>query len=318
MHAIDNLTALVAGGAGFIGSHLCDRLVDEGFHVICVDNLSTGRKDNIRHLMRHPGFEFMEHDITVPLPLHGLSMIYNLACPASPAHYQKDPVRTYKTSVIGSMNLLDLARENGARILLASTSEVYGDPQVAVQSESYWGNVNPYGLRSCYDEGKRGAETLFHDYDSMHGVDTRVIRIFNTYGPRMSADDGRVVSNFIVQALRGEPLTIYGDGSQTRSFQYVDDLISAAMSVMQDGVRHGPINVGNPNEVTVRDLAGMVLRITGSRSRISYNPLPQDDPCRRKPNISLAMRDLNGWSPKVGLEEGLARTVDYFRKVANK
>lgn len=195
---------------------------------------------------------------------------------------------------------------------------MYGDPQVAVQSESYWGNVNPYGLRSCYDEGKRGAETLFHDYDSMHGVDTRVIRIFNTYGPRMSADDGRVVSNFIVQALRGEPLTIYGDGSQTRSFQYVDDLISAAMLVMQDGVRHGPINVGNPNEVTVRDLAGMVLRITGSRSRISYNLLPQDDPCRRKPDISLAMRELNGWSPKVGLEEGLARTVDYFRKVANK
>lgn len=306
--------ALIAGGAGFIGSHLCDRLVDEGFHVICVDNLSTGRKDNIRHLMRHPGFEFMEHDITASLPLHGLSMIYNLACPASPAHYQKDPVRTYKTSVIGSMNLLDLARENGARILLASTSEVYGDPQVAVQSESYWGNVNPYGLRSCYDEGKRGAETLFHDYDSMHGVDTRVIRIFNTYGPRMSADDGRVVSNFIVQALRGEPLTIYGDGSQTRSFQYVDDLISAAMLVMQDGVRHGPINVGNPNEVTVRDLAGMVLRITGSRSRISYNPLPQDDPCRRKPDISLAMRELNGWSPKVSLSDGLERTVEYFAK----
>lgn len=305
---------MIAGGAGFIGSHLCDRLVDEGFHVICVDNLSTGRKDNIRHLMRHPGFEFMEHDITASLPLHGLSMIYNLACPASPAHYQKDPVRTYKTSVIGSMNLLDLARENGARILLASTSEVYGDPQVAVQSESYWGNVNPYGLRSCYDEGKRGAETLFHDYDSMHGVDTRVIRIFNTYGPRMSADDGRVVSNFIVQALRGEPLTIYGDGSQTRSFQYVDDLISAAMLVMQDGVRHGPINVGNPNEVTVRDLAGMVLRITGSRSRISYNPLPQDDPCRRKPDISLAMRELNGWSPKVSLSDGLERTVEYFAK----
>ena len=308
---------LVAGGAGIIGSHLCDRLVEEGRHVICVDNLCTGSKRNIRHLMQLPGFEFVEHDITEPLTLHGLSMIYNLACPASPVQYQKDPVHTYKTSVIGSMNLLDMAKANGARILLASTSEVYGDPQVAVQSETYWGNVNPYGVRSCYDEGKRGAETLFHDYHRMYGVDTRIIRIFNTYGPRMSADDGRVVSNFIVQALRGEPLTIYGDGSQTRSFQYVDDLIEAMALMMRDGVTHSPVNIGNPCEVMVRDLAELVLRITGSRSHVSYRPLPEDDPCRRKPDISLAMRELNGWSPKVGLEDGLNRTVKFYKNIIN-
>ena len=306
--------ALVAGGAGFIGSHLCDRLVKEGYEVMCLDNLYTGRMENIRHLLENSHFTFVSHDVTKPMSYDDISVIFNLACPASPVHYQKDPVQTYKTSVVGSMNLLDLAKANGARILLASTSEVYGDPHVPVQSETYWGNVNPCGVRSCYDEGKRGAETLFHNYHSMYGVDTRIIRIFNTYGSRMRADDGRVVSNFIVQALKGEPLTIYGDGSQTRSFQYVDDLIDAVMLVMRDGVRHSPINVGNPNEVTVRDLANMMLQITGSHSRISCNPLPQDDPCRRKPDISLAMRELSGWKPKVGLVEGLKKTVEYFAK----
>lgn len=309
--------AWVAGGAGFVGCHLCQRLLAEGYvEVVCIDNFQTGKPDNIAAFRTDRHFRLVKHDITLPLQLDGpVDEIYNLACPASPVHYQKDPVHTFKTSVLGSLNLLEQAREKGARILLASTSEVYGDPHVAVQSESYWGNVNSYGLRSCYDEGKRGAETLFHDYHNMYGVDTRIIRIFNTYGPCMSAEDGRVVSNFIMQALQGKPLTVHGDGSQTRSFQYVDDLIEAIVRTMQDGVPHSPVNIGNPDEITVRKLADIIIRMTESPSHIDYKPLPQDDPCRRKPDIRLAMRVLNGWSPSVGLEAGLARTIEYFRTI---
>ena len=315
-----NLRALVVGGAGFVGSHLCRRLLQSGYEeVICVDNLQTGRIANVADLLGSPHFSFFEHDIVNEWPVSGaLHEIYHLACPASPVQYQKSPIHTFKTSVLGSIHLLELAKEKGARILFTSTSEVYGDAQVSPQNESYWGNVNPFGVRSCYDEGKRGAETLFHDYHEEYGVDTRIIRIFNTYGPRMSAEDGRVVSNFIVQALRGEPLTIHGDGTQTRSFQYVSDLIEAIVRTMQDGVPHCPINIGNPYEISVNDLAERVLRMTGSRSSIVYKPLPQDDPCRRRPDITLAASVLGGWKPVVGLDEGLSQTIAYFRHLINK
>lgn len=316
-----NKIAIVAGGAGFIGSHLCKRLVVEGKNVWCIDNLSTGSIRNISSLMDKDNFHFIHHDIIVPYEFSdekSIDAIYNFACPASPIHYQKDPIHTFKTSIIGNLNLLELAKEKGARILLASTSEVYGDPQVEVQNESYWGNVNPYGIRSCYDEGKRGAETLFHDYHERYGVDTRIIRIFNTYGPQMSADDGRVVSNFIVQALQGKALTIHGDGNQTRSFQYIDDLVNAIMLVMQDGIQHSPINIGNPHEITVNTLAQLILEQTGVQATLSHQPLPQDDPCHRHPDIHLAHQVLNGWSPKVSLQEGLAMTIDYFRHAVNE
>lgn len=315
-----NLRALVAGGAGFVGSHLCRRLLQSGYgEVICVDNLQTGRIANVADLLCSPHFRFFEHDIVNGLPISGaLHEIYHLACPASPVQYQKSPIHTFKTSVLGSIHLLELAKEKGARILFTSTSEVYGDAQVSPQNESYWGNVNPFGIRSCYDEGKRGAETLFHDYHEEYGVDTRIIRIFNTYGPQMSAEDGRVVSNFIVQALRGEPLTIHGDGTQTRSFQYVTDLIEAIVRTMRDGVPHGPINVGNPYEISVNDLAERVLRMIGSRSPVVYKPLPQDDPCRRRPDITLAASVLDGWKPVVGLDEGLSQTIAYFRQNMNQ
>lgn len=316
----EKLCALVVGGAGFVGSHLCWKLLQVGYaHVICLDNLQTGSINNIANLQKDERFTFIRHDIIHPISIdQHVDEIYNFACPASPKQYQKDPIHTFKTSIIGSINLLDMAKENGSRILLASTSEVYGNPLVPQQNESYWGNVNSYGIRSCYDEGKRGAETLFHDYNAMYGVDTRIIRIFNTYGPRMSIDDGRVVSNFIVQALKGEPLTIYGDGSQTRSFQYIDDLIEAIFRIMQDGVPNSPINVGNPNEISVKNLAYMILHMTRSNSVVSYVPLPQDDPCRRNPDIHLATKILNGWTPQVPLKEGLAHTIDYFCNILDK
>ncbi len=305
---------LVTGGAGFLGSHLCERLLNEGNEVICVDNLFTGSKDNIRHLMDNPYFEFMRHDITQPLYVE-VDRIYNLACPASPPHYQYDPIKTAKTSVYGAMNLLGLAKRTHARILQASTSEVYGDPQIHPQPESYRGNVNPIGIRSCYDEGKRMAETLFFDYHRQHGVDIKVIRIFNTYGPRMNAGDGRVVSNFIVQALKGEDITIYGDGNQTRSFCYVDDLIDGMVRMMnsRDGFT-GPVNLGNPGEFTMKQLAQMVIELTGSSSKLVYMPLPSDDPTQRKPVIDLAKEELS-WHPTIKLEEGLRRTIEYFKTV---
>lgn len=305
---------LVTGGAGFLGSHLCERLLNEGNEVICVDNLFTGSKDNIRHLMDNPYFEFMRHDITQPLYVE-VDRIYNLACPASPPHYQYDPIKTAKTSVYGAMNLLGLAKRTHARILQASTSEVYGDPQIHPQPESYRGNVNPIGIRSCYDEGKRMAETLFFDYHRQHGVDIKVIRIFNTYGPRMNAGDGRVVSNFIVQALKGEDITIYGDGNQTRSFCYVDDLIDGMVRMMnsRDGFT-GPVNLGNPGEFTMKQLAQMVIELTGSSSKLVYMPLPSDDPTQRKPVIDLAKRELS-WQPAIKLEEGLKKTIEYFKTV---
>lgn len=305
---------LVTGGAGFLGSHLCERLLNEGNEVICVDNLFTGSKDNIRHLMDNPYFEFMRHDITQPLYVE-VDRIFNLACPASPPHYQYDPIKTAKTSVYGAMNLLGLAKRTHARILQASTSEVYGDPQIHPQPESYRGNVNPIGIRSCYDEGKRMAETLFFDYHRQHGVDIKVIRIFNTYGPRMNPEDGRVVSNFIVQALKGEDITIYGDGSQTRSFCYVDDLIEGMVRMMnsRDGFT-GPVNLGNPGEFTMKQLAQMVIELTGSSSKLVYMPLPSDDPMQRKPVIDLAKAELS-WQPTIKLEEGLRRTIEYFKTV---
>lgn len=305
---------LVTGGAGFLGSHLCDRLVEAGHDVLCADNFFSGRKTNIQHLLERPNFELMRHDVTFPLYVE-VDEIYNLACPASPIHYQFDPVQTTKTSVHGAINVLGLAKRLKARILQASTSEVYGDPEVHPQSESYWGRVNPIGPRSCYDEGKRCAETLFFDYHRQHQLDTRVIRIFNTYGPRMQIDDGRVVSNFIVQALRGEDLTLYGDGSQTRSFCYVDDLIEGMIAMMsQPAPFPGPVNLGNPSEWTISELAEEIVRLTGSRSRIEYRSLPQDDPKQRQPDISLA-RDRLDWRPVTTLEDGLARTIDYFRGV---
>ena len=303
---------LVTGGAGFLGSHLCDRLLDGGHEVLCVDNLFTGTKRNIEHLSGNPRFEFMRHDVTFPLFVE-VDEIYNLACPASPVHYQHDPVQTTKTSVHGAINMLGLAKRLNCKIFQASTSEVYGDPHVHPQREDYWGNVNPIGPRSCYDEGKRCAETLFFDYHRQHGLQIKVARIFNTYGPRMHHADGRVVSNFVVQALTGEPISIYGDGEQTRSFCYVDDLIEGFIRLMEsDETVTGPVNLGNPNEFTMLELASMVLAITGSSSRLDRHPHPQDDPKQRQPDISLA-RNVLGWEPHTQLDEGLARTIDYFR-----
>lgn len=304
---------LVTGGAGFIGSHLCERLLNEGYDVICMDNLFTGQKDNIRHLLGNPYFEFIRKDVLEDIYVE-CDQIYNLACPASPIHYQYDPIKTIKTSFIGALHVLGLAKRCNARVLQASTSEVYGDPEVHPQPESYWGHVNPDGIRSCYDEGKRAAETLFFDYHRQHGVDIKVIRIFNTYGPNMRGDDGRVVSNFIVQALKGEDITIYGDGSQTRSFCYVDDLVEAMIRMMnsRDGFT-GPVNLGNPGEFTMLELAKKVIELTGSKSKIIYLPLPQDDPTQRKPVIDLANKEL-GWEPTIPLEEGLKKTIEYFKK----
>ncbi len=305
---------LVSGGAGFLGSHLCERLLSEGNYVICMDNLFTGSKNNIEHLMRNPDFEFICHDVTEPIYVD-VDRIYNLACPASPPHYQYEPIKTAKTSVYGAINMLGLAKHCNARILQASTSEVYGDPLVHPQPESYRGNVNTIGIRSCYDEGKRMAETLFFDYHRQHDVDIKVIRIFNTYGPRMNPQDGRVVSNFIVQALKGEDITIYGDGTQTRSFCYVDDLIEGMVRMMdsRDGFT-GPVNLGNPGEFTMKQLAELVLSATGSKSGIVYRELPSDDPTQRKPVIDLAMKEL-GWKPTIKLEDGLKRTIEYFKTI---
>ena len=307
---------LVTGGAGFVGSHLCDRLVKGGDDVVCVDNFYTGDKRNIAHLLEEHNFELIRHDVTFPLYLE-VDQIYNLACPASPIHYQHDPVQTTKTSVHGAINMLGLAKRTGARILQASTSEVYGDPEIHPQDESYWGRVNPVGVRSCYDEGKRCAETLFFDYWRQHRVEIKVARIFNTYGPRMHPDDGRVVSNFIVQALREQALTIYGDGSQTRSFCYVDDLVEGLIRLMASEASFtGPVNLGNPGEFSMLALADAVIRETGSVSTTVFQPLPQDDPLQRKPDISLAREALD-WKPKIELQEGLSRTVEYFRKVVS-
>ena len=306
---------LVTGGAGFIGSHLCERLLNEGNDVICLDNYFTGSKDNIRHLISNDHFELVRHDITQPYTAE-VDEIYNLACPASPVHYQHDPVKTIQTCVIGSMNMLGLAKRVGAKILQASTSEVYGDPNIHPQVEEYWGNVNPIGIRSCYDEGKRCAETLFMDYHRQNNLNIKIIRIFNTYGPRMSMNDGRVVSNFIVQALKGEDITIYGDGKQTRSFQYVDDLVEGMIRMMNTRNEFtGPVNIGNPGEFTMLELAEKVVELTGSSSKIIFEPLPQDDPRQRKPDISLAHKELGGWEPKIKLEEGLGYTIDYFKKL---
>ena len=304
---------LVTGGAGFLGSHLCERLLAEGNDVICLDNLFTGSKDNIRQLLDNPYFEFIRHDVTMPIYLE-VDQIYNLACPASPVHYQYNPIKTAKTSVVGAMNMLGLAKRTGSRILQASTSEVYGNPEVHPQPESYWGSVNPIGRRSCYDEGKRMAETLFFDYHRQHSVDIRVIRIFNTYGPRMNPSDGRVVSNFIVQALRGEDITVYGDGSQTRSFCYVDDLVDGMVRMMQAEDFIGPVNLGNPGEFTMLELAEKVIALTGSGSRIVYRPLPSDDPTQRQPVIALAKERLD-WEPTIALEDGLRKTIAYFKEI---
>jgi UDP-glucuronate decarboxylase len=307
-------TVLVTGGAGFLGSHLCERLLDRGNLVICVDNLFTGSKKNIAHLIGNPYFEFVRHDICIPLYLE-VDEIYNLACPASPIWYQKDPIQTTKTSVLGMLNMLGLAKRTGAKILQASTSEVYGDPAVHPQTEEYWGNVNPIGIRSCYDEGKRAAETLCFDYHRQHGVRIKVMRIFNTYGPRMDPHDGRVVSNFIRQAIRGEDITIYGTGNQTRAFCYVDDNIRGMMALM-DSPDHitGPVNIGNPGEFTMLELAKLVVEHTGSNSKIVHEPLPKDDPRQRKPDISRA-QTLLYWNPVIDLEEGLKNTIDYFRNI---
>ena len=305
---------LVTGGAGFIGSHLCERLLKDGNNVICMDNYFTGHKQNVIHLLDNPYLELVRHDVTFPYYVE-VDEIYNLACPASPIHYQFDPVSTTKTSVIGAINMLGLAKRTKARILQASTSEVYGDPVVHPQEESYWGNVNPIGIRSCYDEGKRCAETLFMDYHRQNKVDIKIIRIFNTYGPRMRPDDGRVVSNFIMQALKGEDITIYGDGKQTRSFQYVDDLIEGMVRMMASENFTGPVNLGNPREFTMIELAEVVLKMTNSKSKIIFTPLPADDPKQRKPNISLAKEKLNGWEPNIRLEEGLVETIKYFKSL---
>ena len=307
---------LVTGGSGFIGSHLCERLLDRGEEVLCLDNFFTGNKDNIAHLLTNPKFELIRHDVTQPI-LVEVDRIYNLACPASPVHYQYNPIKTVKTNVMGALNMLGLARRVKARALQASTSEVYGDPEVHPQPETYWGHVNPVGVRSCYDEGKRVAETLFFDYHRQNGVDVCVVRIFNTYGPRMSIDDGRVVSNFIVQALRGEPITIYGEGTQTRSFCYVSDLVEGMIRAMDCDGFTGPVNLGNPGEYSIRDLAEMVLELTGSRSELRNLPLPSDDPTRRRPDISLAKEKLD-WEPRVGLREGLDAAVAYFAKLVER
>lgn len=309
-----NKRILVTGGAGFLGSHLCERLLDEGHEVLCVDNYYTGRRATISHLLGNPRFEIMRHDICFPLYVE-VDEIYNLACPASPIHYQFDPVQTTKTSVHGSINMLGLAKRTKAKIFLASTSEVYGDPSVHPQPESYWGNVNPIGPRACYDEGKRCAETLFFDYYRQHGLKIKVARIFNTYGPRMHPNDGRVVSNFIVQALRNEDITIYGDGSQTRSFCYVDDMVTAFIALMNTGDdMTGPVNLGNPDEFSILELARKVIEMTGSRSSIVFLPLPADDPQQRRPDISLAKKALQ-WEPTIRLEAGLSRTIEYFRSI---
>ena len=309
-----HLRTLVTGGAGFLGSHLCERLVDQGHDVICLDNFFTGSKSNVAHLLNKPNFELMRHDVTFPLYVE-VDQIYNLACPASPVHYQHDPVQTTKTSVHGAINMLGLAKRTKARIFQASTSEVYGDPEVHPQPESYWGKVNPIGIRSCYDEGKRCAETLFFDYHRQHNLDIKVARIFNTYGPRMHPNDGRVVSNFIVQALGGQDITIYGDGQQTRSFCYVDDLIEGFVRLMntEPGFT-GPVNLGNPSEFTMLELAEKVLNLVGGKSKLTFMPLPADDPKQRQPNVSLANEKL-GWKPHVSLDEGLEKTMDYFAKL---
>ena len=307
---------LVTGGAGFIGSHLCERLIREGHDVLCLDNLFTGSKKNILSLLGNPRFELIRHDVTEPILLE-VDRIYNLACPASPIHYQYNPVKTIKTSVMGTINMLGLAKRVRARILQASTSEVYGDPQVHPQNEEYWGNVNPIGIRSCYDEGKRVAETLMMDYHRQNGVDIRIIRIFNTYGPRMAENDGRVVSNFIIQALRGEDLTVYGEGSQTRSFCYVDDLVEGMIRMMECDGFIGPVNLGNPSETTILEFARTILELTGSRSTIVFKPLPADDPKQRRPDITLAREKL-GWRPQVDVTTGLRKSIEYFAEVVGK
>ncbi len=308
---------MVTGGSGFLGSHLCECLLSKGFEVICVDNFFTGAKQNIRHLFDHPNFELIRHDITFPLYIE-VDEIYNLACPASPIHYQFDPVQTTKTNVHGAINMLGLAKRIKAKILQASTSEVYGDPEIHPQPETYWGKVNPIGLRSCYDEGKRCAETLFFDYFRQHQLKIKVVRIFNTYGPRMHPNDGRVVSNFILQALKGDPITIYGDGSQTRSFCYVDDLVDGLMCMMdsKDDIT-GPVNLGNPDEFSILQLAEKIVELIGAKSTIIYKPLPNDDPKQRKPDISLAKAELK-WTPKIALEEGLKMTIGYFQQLIEK
>ena len=306
---------LITGGAGFIGSHLCERLLNEGNDVICLDNYFTGTKNNVIHLMGNPHFELVRHDVIEPYYAE-VDEIYNLACPASPIHYQYNPIKTVKTSVMGAINMLGLAQRVKAKILQASTSEIYGDPTIHPQPESYWGNVNPIGVRSCYDEGKRCAETLFMDYHWQNGVKIKIVRIFNTYGPRMHPNDGRVVSNFIIQALKGEPITIYGDGSQTRSFQYVDDLVNGLIKTMSTSDDFmGPINIGNSTEFSILELAKQVIELSGSSSKLEFHALPQDDPTQRQPDISLAKAILDGWNPKVNLKEGLIKTIDYFRNL---
>ena len=308
------MRVLVTGGAGFIGSHLCRRLLAEGHEVLSVDNYFTGRRQNIQDLLNHPRFEAMRHDVTFPLYVE-VDRIFNFACPASPIHYQRDPVQTTKTSVHGAINMLGLAKRTGARILQASTSEVYGDPECHPQPESYWGRVNPIGIRSCYDEGKRCAETLFFDYYRQHALDIKVVRIFNTYGPGMQLNDGRVISNFIVQALRGEDITIYGDGSQTRSFCFVSDLVEGVVAMMESPADFvGPVNLGNPGEYSIGEIAETIIRLCGVQSRLSYLPLPEDDPRQRQPDITLAREHL-GWQPRIALEDGLRETIDYFRGV---
>ena len=313
----DRKRILVTGGAGFLGSHLCERLLDQGNNVICLDNYFTGTKDNVLHLIANPQFELLRHDVTFPLYVE-VDEIYNLACPASPIHYQHDPVQTTKTSVHGAINMLGLAKRTGARIFQASTSEVYGDPQVHPQPEDYWGHVNPIGRRSCYDEGKRCAETLFFDYRHQHNLPIKVARIFNTYGPNMHPNDGRVVSNFIIQCLKGEPITIYGDGSQTRSFCYVDDLIEAILRFMQtDTEITGPVNIGNPKEFSILELAQKIIALVGSDSELEFKPLPQDDPIQRRPDISKAAKLLD-WDPQIDLDQGLVKTISYFEDLLKK
>ena len=309
---------LITGGAGFIGSHLCDRLIKEGNDVMCLDNYFTGSKQNIIHLLDNPFFELVRHDITHPY-FAEVDEIYNLACPASPVHYQYNPIKTIKTSVMGAVNMLGLAKRIKAKILQASTSEVYGDPMIHPQTEDYWGNVNPIGPRSCYDEGKRCAESLFMNYYRQNNVKIKIIRIFNTYGPRMNPNDGRVVSNFIVQALKGDNITIFGDGQQTRSFQYVDDLLEGCIRMMNTHDEFiGPVNIGNPGEFTMIELANLILELTDSKSKLKYMPLPEDDPTQRQPNIELAIKELNGWEPKTPLMEGLIKTIEYFDKILSK